>query len=212
MNLVQRTLSQIWSLLVGLGITGKYIFKRDVTVYYPRQTVAKEDMVTFRGPIELIGLDADPATPRCISCMLCAQACPSNCITVTKSPAPKPTEEEKQAMAEAEARGEKVKKPSAPKYPAGWTYNFTLCSLCGSCVESCPVDSIRFSNNIYLAGTSRQDFHFDLLARLRRLALKNASTGAEQVQAQPSQPAVTPAMPIEPAGQAKQAGPIGGDA
>ncbi len=172
MNAVARKLSDLWGMLVGLGITGKYFLSKDVTVYYPRRTVAPESLLSFRGPIELVGLDDKPATPRCISCMMCVQACPSNCIAVTKSPPPKPTEEERKAMAEAEARGEKVKKPAAPKNPAAWTYDYTLCSLCGTCVETCPVDSIRFSHNYYVAGTTRSDFQFDLLARLRRLAGK----------------------------------------
>ena len=177
MKALFRTFSGLWSLLVGLAITGKYFFSRDVTVYYPRETIEPELLQSFRGPIELVGLDKEPATPRCISCMLCVQACPSNCIKVTRSPAPKLTPEQKKTMEEAEARGEKVKKPAAPKNPAAWTYDYSLCSLCGSCVEACPVDSIRFSNTIYLAGTSRDNFQFDLLARLRRLAAKDQAMG-----------------------------------
>ncbi|MDR2826290.1 MAG: 4Fe-4S ferredoxin, partial [Deltaproteobacteria bacterium] len=82
------------------------------------------------------------------------------------------TPEEEKALSEAEARGESVKRPAAPKNPASWTYDFTHCSLCACCIESCPVKSIRFSNEMYIAGTSRSDFHYDLLARLKRLAKK----------------------------------------
>ncbi len=168
MKMLFRKISQLWGLMVGLAITGKYFLSKDVTVYYPRQTVDPKDILTYRGHIELIGLDDDPGTPRCISCLLCVQACPSGCIAVTKSKAPKPTEEELQAMEEAKQRGEKPKAPAAPKYPASWLYDYNLCSLCGMCVEACPVDSIRFSHNIYLAGTSPDDFRFNLLARLKR--------------------------------------------
>ena len=187
MKVLVKKLAEVWSLLVGLAITGKYFLSRDVTVYYPRQTIEPERLHSYRGPIELVGLDNDPAVPRCISCMMCAQCCPSGCIKVVKSPAPKPTPEEQKAMAEAEARGEKVKKPAAPKNPSVWEYDYTLCSLCGTCVEVCPVDSIRFSRNYYLAGTSPSDFHFNLLARLRRLSRAAAApqgdataNGAEQ--------------------------------
>lgn len=168
MKMLFKKISQLWGLVVGLAITGKYFLSKDVTVYYPRQTISPKDIQTFRGHIELIGLDADPATPRCISCLLCMQACPSGCIAVTKSKPPKPTEEELKAMEEARQRGEKTKAPAAPKYPASWIYDYNLCSLCGICVEVCPVDSIRFSHNIYLAGTSSDDFRFNLLARLQR--------------------------------------------
>lgn len=168
-------ISQVWSLITGLSITGKYFFSKDVTVYYPRETLPVEVLESYRGPIELIGLDDDPATPKCISCLLCMQACPSNCIIVKKSKAPVVTAEEKLCMEEAQARGEKVKKTSALKNPSVWTYDYTLCSLCGICVETCPVDSIRYSHNIYLAGTTVNEFNFDLLARLRRKAAEHMS-------------------------------------
>jgi NADH-quinone oxidoreductase subunit I len=163
----------LWSLLVGLGITGKYFIAPKKTVYYPREVIGPEATQAFRGPIELVPLPKDPATPKCISCMLCVTACPSGCIKVTKSPAPVMTPEERKAFEDATARGENPKKPAAPRNPAGWEYDFTYCSLCACCVEACPVNSIRFSHDIYLAGTRRADFKVDLLARLKRLAAKN---------------------------------------
>jgi NADH-quinone oxidoreductase subunit I len=168
-------IKDIWSLVVGLGITGRFFLSRRLTVHYPRAVVRREDSESFRGPIELVGSPKDPSIPRCISCMMCVTACPSGCISVTRQKAPKLTPEEEKALAEAEARGETVKRPAAPKNPAGWTYNYTYCSLCACCIESCPVKSIRFSNELYLAGTSRSDFHYDLLARLKRLAARNAA-------------------------------------
>lgn len=178
MTSIFRKLADLWSLVVGLGITGKYFCSPQVTVHYPRATVDPEVNASYRGPIELIGLDKDPVKPRCIACMLCAQACPSGCISVTRAPAPKPTPEEIRANAEAEARGEKPKKPSLPKTPGTWVYDFTLCSLCGTCVEVCPVDSLRFSQNIYLAGPDRASFRFDLLQRLARQAASGTPAGA----------------------------------
>jgi NADH-quinone oxidoreductase subunit I len=178
MKKLLHKLSEIWGMVIGLSITGKYLLSRDVTVYYPRQTVAPKDALSFRGHIELVGLDDNPETPRCVSCLLCVQACPSGCITVTKSKAPAPTEEQLAAMEEAKARGEKPKAPAAPKYPAQWLYDHTLCSLCGMCVEACPADSIRFSHNIYLAGTSADDFRLNLLARLKRRAGEEAGRTA----------------------------------
>lgn len=150
----KRAAKGMWSLLVGLNITGKYFLKPNVTVHYPRQEV--DNLATFRGHIELIPQD-NTATPRCISCGSCARACPSGCITLTKKKAPEPTPEEK----------EQGVKPKAPKDPATFVLDFTLCSLCGQCVMSCPADAIRFSQNINIAGTSRQDFVFDLIERLR---------------------------------------------
>lgn len=165
----------LWSLVVGLGVTFRAFVRPQVTVHYPRTTLDDAELLTYRGPVELQGKDDAPATPRCISCGMCAMNCPSSCLVVVKQKAPKPTPEQKQAMQDAEARGEKVKKPAAPKDPASFAYDFSLCSLCGTCVESCPVDSLRFSNDIYQAGFDRNDFQFDLLARLRGQATSRSA-------------------------------------
>jgi len=163
LNTIRNKLSRLWSLVVGLKVTGKYFVSPQITVHYPRRTV--ENLSTFHGPIELVPAPKDPAKPKCIACLQCVTACPSSCLAVVPKPAPKPTPEELQAQKEAEAKGEKVKK-AAPKEPGKFTYDFTLCSLCGTCVETCPVDSLRFSNDAYLASTDKKDFFYDLLARL----------------------------------------------
>lgn len=184
--MIQRSIEYIinlvkglWSLLVGLAVTGEFLVRKKITVHYPRQVVPKEASDTFRGPIELVGSVKDPSVPRCISCMLCVAACPSGCITVVKNKPPKLTPEQEAEFAEAEARGETVKRPAAPKNPAAYEYDFTYCSLCACCVEVCPVDSIRFSNELYLAGTSRDDFKYDLLSRLERKAKQDPKAASE---------------------------------
>ncbi len=179
MRCLFRKITDLWSLIVGFFITGKYFCSPQLTVHYPRATVEPEAAESFRGPIELVGLPKKPDTPKCISCMICVMACPSKCISIRKSPAPKISAEEEKAFAEAEARGETVKRPTAPKNPSLWHYDYTLCSLCGCCVEACPVKSIKFSNDMYLAGTRREDFHQDLLARLSRLARLAAKKSAD---------------------------------
>lgn len=184
------TVKGVWSLVVGLAITGRYFVSPKRTTYYPRETVERPAADSFRGPIELVGTPKDPSIPKCISCMLCVQACPSNCITVQKRPAPVMTSEQQQAFDDAAARGENPKKPTAPKDPAVYHYNFTYCSLCACCVEACPVDSIRFSRELYLSGARREDFNLDLLARLKR-------TAANQAAARPAKekPAPAPQAP-----------------
>ena len=178
MNFLVRKAKDMWSLVAGFVVTGRFFCSPRLTTRYPRQVAVPEATASFRGPIELVGLDENPEIPRCISCMLCVAACPGNCISVIKSQPPQPTEEEAKAMAEAESRGEKPKKIPAPKNPAAYSYDFTFCSLCACCVEACPADALRFSNELYVAGTRREDFHYDLLARLRRRAVKNSGTKA----------------------------------
>ncbi|MCK4388768.1 MAG: 4Fe-4S binding protein [Desulfobacterales bacterium] len=163
-----QNIVDLWSLIVGLKVTGKYFCYRHRTVHYPRKTV--DNINTFRGPLELVPKSKDPTKPKCIVCMMCATNCPCGAITLVKKKAPKPTPEELKAEEEAKARGEKVKKKKAPKEPARFIQDFSLCSLCGICVENCPVGSIRFSNDVYFAVTRREDLALDLLARLRERA------------------------------------------
>ncbi|MFH1912711.1 MAG: 4Fe-4S binding protein [Pseudomonadota bacterium] len=174
-----------WSLLVGLKITGKYFCKPLITVHYPRQVIDSENLSTYGGHVELIGMPKDPAMPKCISCMMCVTNCPSNCLKVVKSKPPATTPEQEQAWKEAEERGEKVNRPKAPKYPTKFMYDYTLCSLCGTCIDNCPVNTLRFSNNIYWVATSRKEMHIDLLARLREQAAE-VSASAPKPEASPA--------------------------
>ena len=182
---IWQPVKDCWSLIVGLKITGKYFCKPLITVHYPREVIDSENLSTFGGHVEQIGKPKDPATPKCISCMMCATNCPSRCLTVVKQKAPKPTPEQEQAMAEAKEKGEKVVKPKAPKNPAKFTYDYSLCSLCGTCIDVCPVKSLKFSNNIYWVATSRKEMKLDLLARLKEQATE-LSAQAPKTEAEPA--------------------------
>jgi len=174
-----------WSLLVGLKVTGKYFCKPLITVHYPREVIDSENLSTYGGHVELIGKPKDPATPKCISCMMCVTNCPSKCLKVVKQKAPKPTPEQEQEWKEAAERGEKVVKPKAPKNPAAFTYDYTLCSLCGTCIDNCPAKSLKFSNNIYWTALSRKEMKIDLLARLKGQATE-LSAPAPKTEAEPA--------------------------
>ena len=191
MNAIRKHLIQpivdLSSLIVGLKVTGKFFCDKQVTVHYPRKVVRNEDLLAYRGHVELTPNPKDPVKPKCIACGMCAMYCPSNCLTVVKPKPPKPTPEEQKAIEEAKARGEKPKEPKAPREPVSFTYDYTLCSLCATCVENCPAGALRFSNDIYLAGSSRKDFFYDLLARLKGQAEKATKAGgAAKPAAEPS--------------------------
>lgn len=182
-NIVQPIVD-CWSLLVGLKITGKYFCQKLITVNYPRETIEADRLDTYAGHVELIGKPKDPATPKCISCMMCVTNCPSNCLSVVKNKPPKPTPEEQKAMDAAKEAGEKVVEPKAPKNPLKFTYDYTLCSLCGTCIDNCPVNSLKFSHRMYWVATSRSEMKIDLLARLKDQA---KTTPAAAPKAEPAQ-------------------------
>ncbi|MGE4506172.1 MAG: 4Fe-4S binding protein [Desulfovibrionaceae bacterium] len=161
-----------WSLFVGLKVTGEYFAKKNITVHYPRETVPADVEQSFGGHVELVAKPKDPLTPKCISCMMCVTNCPSKCLTVVKQKAPKLTPEQEAEKARCEEAGEKFKEPKAPKNPAKFLYDYSLCSLCGTCIENCPAGSLRYSHNIYFVGTDRKEFKLDLLKRLEKQAAK----------------------------------------
>ncbi|MCE5243868.1 MAG: NADH-quinone oxidoreductase subunit I [Syntrophobacteraceae bacterium] len=132
-----------WSLVEGLAVTVKHLFRPVVTVQYPRRR--NEIPEAFRGHIEFIKFK-ETGTHKCIACGSCEKICPSNVIKV---------------------QGEKTQ-AKGPKVATHYVIDFTRCSLCGLCVESCPTKTLRFSREYELAGTSRYDGVIDLMARLEQ--------------------------------------------
>jgi NADH-quinone oxidoreductase subunit I len=181
-------LKGLYSLLVGMYVTGRYFFFPQKTVHYPRKTVEPENLASYRGPLELTRGKTDESKTRCISCQMCAKAGPGGCITVVKG--------------------------AESKAPSSWHYDFTLCCLCGACVEVCPTAAIAFSHRLYLVATSREELILDLLKDLETRAaagpLKPAASGsadkaekADKAEAKPADKAE--AKPVAP-GLVKQEG------
>ena len=129
-----------WSLVEGMWVTLKEFPKQPVTVNYPHESLKMTRR--FRGHIELI--INEEGTSNCIVCGMCQRACPSQCISLAGK---KPEGSKKKVLTE-------------------YVLDFTTCSLCGSCVESCNFNAIQFSNEYNLASTRKEDFIIDLLKRL----------------------------------------------
>jgi len=140
--LITEAIGGFVSLLTGMGITLRQFFRPSVTVHYPHQTLTMPKR--FRGHIVL---KKDPATGKstCVACDLCVKACPSNCIAV-----------------------EGEKKPGDKRKSATlFELDYTQCSLCGACVEVCPVDALEYSRAYNLASTTKEEYSLiDLLKRL----------------------------------------------
>lgn len=105
----------LWELLLGLKLTGKYFFKRKVTVQFPEEHTPISPR--FRG---LLALRRYPnGEERCIACKLCEAVCPALAITI-----------------ESEARDDGSRRTTR------YDIDMFKCINCGLCEESCPVDSI----------------------------------------------------------------------
>jgi NADH-quinone oxidoreductase subunit I len=167
------------SLLVGLSVTGDNFTKKLVTVHYPRKTV--DTTPSWRGHVELVPKDGASA---CIACGTCARACPSECISVQGEKGY--AEDIERASHPAayfvdrlipDGRKMQPERKQSFQRPSAFDLDFTLCSLCGTCVEVCPVDALRFSDNVYLAGYMAKEYRFDLLSRLQKKAAADRPDG-----------------------------------
>lgn len=160
----------LYSLFTGMKVTIVEFFKHPVTVQYPRETLPMP--ARFRGHIELV---RDPETGKalCFACKLCERSCPSDCITVEG----------------AKLEGDKRKSVTQFKL------DFTKCSLCGSCVEACKSNAIRYSKEYNLASTRPEDFIFDLF---QRLEAEQQTAGAKPVALAVTAPAPAEPKPSEP--------------
>lgn len=105
----------LWDLLVGMRVTGKYFFKRKITIQYPEEKTPVSPR--FRG---IHALRRYPnGEERCIACKLCEAVCPALAITIDSEP-----------RADGSRRTTK------------YEIDLFKCIYCGLCEESCPVDSI----------------------------------------------------------------------
>ena len=116
----------------GLKITGAYLGKNlksrgdDVfALQYPDEKL-EIDKVTHRGIHEY---DVD----RCISCQLCAKACPVDCIYI-----------------ESVGKGK-------PAIMTRFEIDYSKCLFCSLCVPPCPSECIVLGENYSLPGHSRDD-------------------------------------------------------
>ena len=137
-NYLKEIVCGAYSLAVGMGIVLRHAFRRPVTVQYPYESLPMT--ARYRGHIRLLR-DAATGAPRCIACMVCQKACPSDCIRV---------------------EGHKPE-GATRKVPTTYVLDFTTCSLCGLCVESCKFDALEFSKEYNLASTTKDEYIMDLL-------------------------------------------------
>ena len=105
----------LWELILGLRLTGRYLFARKITVQYPEEKTPQSPR--FRG---LHALRRYPnGEERCIACKLCEAVCPALAITIEAAP-----------------------REDGTRRTTRYDIDLFKCIFCGFCEESCPVDSI----------------------------------------------------------------------
>ncbi len=135
MNLVQRAV-RTWlltELFRGLMLTGKYLFRKKITVEYPEERTPLSPR--FRGLHALRRYES--GEERCIACKLCEVICPALAITI-----------------ESEERGDGTRRTTR------YDIDMTKCIFCGFCQEACPVDAIVETQEFEYASEMRSELYY----------------------------------------------------
>ncbi|MPZ43645.1 MAG: NADH-quinone oxidoreductase subunit NuoI [Betaproteobacteria bacterium] len=121
------------SILRTLWLTFLHLFRRRETIRYPEEKPYLPPR--FRGRI-VLSRDPD-GEERCVSCYLCAVACPVDCISLQK------TEE------------------NGRWYPEYFRINFSRCIFCGYCEEACPTYAIQLTPDFEMSEYERPNLIYE---------------------------------------------------
>jgi len=135
MNLIKRHLKTwlLWELVIGLSLTGRYLFKKKITVQYPEERTPLSPR--FRGLHALRRYES--GEERCIACKLCEVTCPALAITIA-----------------SEERADGSRRTTQ------YDIDMTKCIFCGFCTEACPVDAIVETQEFEYASESRAALYY----------------------------------------------------
>ena len=120
-------------LFKGMALTGRYAFRRKVTVMFPEEKTPLSPR--FRGLHALRRYENGER--RCIGCKLCEAIYPAMAITI-----------------------ESTRREDGTRRTTRYDIDLTKCIFCGFCEESCPTDSIVETHIFEYHGEKRGDLYF----------------------------------------------------
>jgi NADH-quinone oxidoreductase subunit I len=127
------------AIVAGLKTTLKHVTSYNpVTQQYPEE---KPNLPLHYRGVHRLNRD-EQGRVKCVACMMCATACPANCITIEAAAAP-------------------PEWPDRDKYPAEFVLDELRCIYCGMCEEACPVDAIELTHIYDLTGETRDELIYN---------------------------------------------------
>ncbi len=186
----QNIVKALWSVLLGMGVTASYLFRPAVTLQYPEEKLYPEAkrrrksvpiLFDWTPPDRYRG-DLSCVIDDCIGCMLCAAACPVECIDI---------------VTERAAAGEDLERTSKgqPKKLKilRFDIDMTKCIFCGLCVDPCPTECLTMTRQYEFSSYGRAELvhHFARPERYARPAAAVPAGGPSPAAA----PATAPSSP-----------------
>ena len=151
-NTVKEVVAVARSTAQGMSVTLSHIPTKKETVSYPEEAV--QIYRRFRGE-HFLDVNED-GKERCVSCFLCAAACPADAIYIEGAEDPRPYEQ----------RGS-----MDHRYAKIYQIDYGRCILCGFCVDACPTDAINHGHNfewaVYTPGEMVKDKEYLLANKWR---------------------------------------------
>jgi NADH-quinone oxidoreductase subunit I len=134
--------SYLPSVLKGMWITFRHMFRPKVTMQYPEEKWAMPDR--YRGLPALVRDEQERV--KCVACFLCQYVCPPKAIHI-----------------EAQEIGTGIEKG-----PKVFDINMLRCIMCGYCEEVCPEEAIFLTKEYQTVGSSREGliYHKDRLLQM----------------------------------------------
>ena len=130
-----------YTALIGMSITLRHLFVRNVTIQYPQERLPIPDNARNQ-----LYLDYD----LCNGCQQCARACPVNCIKVeTIKPTPG---DEVPLLKDGSKRGLWVSK---------YEIDMAKCCFCALCTEPCPTEAIKMTTKFEYTAFKRENLIFE---------------------------------------------------